>query len=305
MRIRLSILDLVLGVLILAGVLLLLFTPARRSVVRSDIRSVELVVVGWKMDTTVTASPTTTIRRLAEAQPVDVFCFTGVEPSVFENLRRAANEAPGVKSIPDRAYRTIESNNGGNAGIQLLFNPNKLEVREACRLSDFPGCGENQNENPCPLIAKFKIKDSHQTVSVAVVTFVADEAESVLQATALRQWAMSQSRQTGIIIVADFDRGFNFSTKTGSKAFDALGLDGILKWVPPFEFVETDWIDRNPVDGKNDVENWISMGVFVAGESIMWPPPPISDVLVDASDFTAESLTSRHRLLRTEINVRQ
>lgn len=234
-----------------------------------------------------------------------IVVLTEVEPKTLPAYRRAVAEGAGAD------YEAVSGGSGGyrdSDSVVVLVDTARFRVEEAIELHRYAGHAGNilvEEEGSelgalrarSPLALRLVDRTSDASFWLVAVHLARGEEDLRLeQARLLCRWAAD--RKEPLVLAGDCNFDFDFRTRRGNAAWQAMIDAGVWRWLEPDPLVDSNWADdRNapPGERRDRYPDSILDFVWVANDARNWRGD--SDVVVRPGDFPDDDTTSDHRPL--------
>ncbi len=225
--------------------------------------------------------PAVIAEQLAQFSGYDIVCLSEVDSNNFEVYSKAL----GGK------YDSVNGETGGTDRLQILVNAGRYDLLESKEMDQYQSYPLNKGSHRSPLYVRLNDRRSGRELIVMTNHLARGNADfRQAQAVGLREWARDQD--VGVIAIGDFNMDYDYLAMKGNEAFIEMVRDNVWSWLPPDDFVDTNWADRDG-DGKDNYPDSMLDLAFAAGPAKEWGIQ--CKVVVRTDDFPDDDLTSDHR----------
>lgn len=250
-----------------------------------------LSILTWNIESP-GSNPEVIANQLEELTPFDILALSEVpETSTEMFVSRWGSES------------SLVGTSGGQSRLLLAWNPAKLECLNKEELKTIDGKGFGPGNQIAPLVAHLKhLKSGFEFKVVMNKLHRGSDTVRKTQALLLCDWGKQQT--TPCIAVGGYNFDFDFNTKKGNAAFDALMETKVWNWVEPNKWIDNNWADNNR-DGKDDYPDSLLDFVFTTQWDKAKPTASITcEIIQRDGDFPDSDQTSDFRPIRTTVNLK-
>lgn len=242
-------------------------------------------IMAWNVELDGGAKPDVIAGQMQEFKDYDIIALMETRPETFEVIKKSTK------------HKAAISRSGNNIRLALLWNDERFSIEKFEELDDLND--ENmRHRSPWAMLVKERATDQ---AFYLVTVHLARGREQLRQrqARGIRDW--TREKTLPVIAIGDFNFDYVFADNKGNKAFDQFLEDGIMKWVRPEEFIDTNWYDPES-DGIDNYPGSMLDFAFVAGPAKDWSPK--CRVIVRDGDFPDDKSTSDHRPIELLLSPR-
>jgi endonuclease/exonuclease/phosphatase family metal-dependent hydrolase len=275
------------------------------------VRAAEFRVLAWNVesnrpdapavsDAEVIATQLTALLR-DPASRAQIVALTEVEPATVHAYTRAVAAGLGTEvdfvTSASGGYRDADT-------LLLIVDRTRFRIDEVVEIHRYAGLAANFNVADAgsaeqgtvrarsPLLVRLHDTERNASFRLFVTHLARGEADlRVEQARLLRRWAADHDEP--VIAAGDFNFDYEFRTRRGNAAYDAMLEGDVWRWIQPDPLVDSNWTEDRKNAGNDLYPDSILDFVFVANEAKQWHGD--SDVIVRPGDFPDDEKTSDHR----------